>query len=212
MRLAVFALLAFIFSHSYGQNDVSAENFGASLMASSHFCQIDGDANGGYNKLGYSIGYLVNIQFKNSWFYETGVAFSLRGSRSIYDNNNPSSNQFDYSYKMIDVPILFKKQIQQFLPYAGIITTYLIHAKDRFNQAPNLNADMQKFNIMGTLGTEYALSKRWSLNAAVQLSLNTITQNNIFNTGSQVPTSLYFRRGGVYHNVLAFGFKWNLSE
>lgn len=175
-----------------------------------NFCQIDGDRNAGYHKLGYSLGVRVSNELGNTFIYETGFSYSLRGARSRYDEDNPTAPMFDFSYHMLDVPILVKKQYKKVTPFLGIITTYLLNAKDRFNNAPNLMQDMERLNIMGTLGTEYSPKPTVSFGASLQLSLHSITK--LPSSQNPAPPSIYFLRGGVYHHVLSLYCRFNLSS
>jgi hypothetical protein len=116
--------------------------FFGTLQIHANFCQIDGDGASGYNKFGFSAGYMVGQGLgdaKNgAWAYITGAAFSIRGSRRPFDPENPGMQSFHFVYQMIDIPVMLARYYNKFTFGAGLRTTYLVKAEDKDGFVPNL--------------------------------------------------------------------------
>jgi hypothetical protein len=182
------------------------EFFGHMVLAA-NFCQIDGDQASGYNKFGFTLGYMVGQGLGKAshggWAYTTGAGFSVRGSRRPFDPENPGLQSFHFVYQMIDIPIFINRYYKQLSFGLGMRTTYLLKAEDRDNFVLHLNDDMRKVGILGCFNVDYQFSDEWRAFAEAQYSLNSIRKAN--------NTTNVFYPTGVYHNVISIGTKWQVS-
>ena len=80
--------------------------FGATIVAGFNAAQIDGDASGGFNKLGINAGLKSNIFLTPKTEINVGLLFSQRGSRPD-TKNEPFLDEFIYGLSYIQVPVLF---------------------------------------------------------------------------------------------------------
>ncbi|MBS3913519.1 MAG: outer membrane beta-barrel protein [Bacteroidetes bacterium] len=195
----------FCFSSAFSQH-TKGEFFGY-LVTAANFCQIDGDAASGYNKFGFTAGYMVGqglgAMKKGDIAYETGAAFSIRGSRRPFDPENPGNASFHLIYQMVDIPVFIHWYLDKFSVSAGMRTTYLIKAEDRDSYILNLQKDMRKVNILGCVGGDYQLADDWRIFLEMQYSINSI---RIANNNTNI-----FYNTGVFHNVISLGTKWQIT-
>jgi hypothetical protein len=169
-----------------------------------NFCQIDGDQAAGYNKFGYTASFQVGQGLGNNWVYETGIGYSVRGSRRPYNPDNPALQTFNLDYQMVDVPVKLVKYLKNYCVGAGIITSFVVAAEDKENYILRLADDTRKVNVLGTILGGYKLTNNLRATVALQYSLSSIRVSN--NSGNP------FFRTGVYHNVISLGIDFNLSS
>lgn len=177
------------------------------LQASANFCQIDGDEASGFNKFGYTIGTWIGQQLGHGWTYETGFAFSNRGSRRAFNPDNPGALAIHYNFSMIDIPVfLVKKYRDEWSFGPGLRTTWLLNASDRENNYLNLRDDMRSSGLLGCLMATWHPNPKSAIRLEYQYSLASIrkpVQQNPFNP--LLPT-------GVYHNVISLGMVYSFSN
>ena len=186
---------------SDGHAQYNKQQFYSSFHLGANFCQIDGDGASGFNKFGFSAGYLVGQGLGEAahggWSYLTGAEISVRGSRRAFDALNPGAQSFHFVYQMIDIPIYLVRYYEKWTFGGGIKTTYLLKAEDKDNFVLNLQVDMRQINVLGGLFLEYMFANNKRAVLESQYSINSIR-----NSGSNVlfPT-------GVYHNVISVGVR-----
>lgn len=182
------------------------QQFYSSFHLGANFCQIDGDGASGFNKFGFSAGYLVGQGLGEAahggWSYLTGAGFSVRGSRRAFDPLNPGAQSFHLVYQMIDIPVYLVRYYEKWSLGGGLRTTYLLRAEDKDNFVLNLQSDMRQINVLGGLFLEYMFANNKRVVLESQYSLNSIR-----NSGSNLlfPT-------GVYHNVISFGLRLGVGN
>lgn len=169
-----------------------------------NFCQIDGDQASGYNKFGMTGSFMVGQGLGKGLVYETGIGYSIRGSRRPFNPDDPGMQSMNLHFSMIDVPVLLMKYQGKWSYGGGLITTILLKAEDKENYILHLQNDMRKLNMLGCINVTRNLSPRSRIYLQAQYSINSIRISNNL-------TNLYFRQG-VFHNVISLGVDLLLSS
>lgn len=169
-----------------------------------NFCQIDGDHASGYNKTGYSAGYMVGQSLGSGLVYETGIGYSIRGSRRPFNPDDPGSASFNLEYSMLDIPVYLMKYQGNYAFGGGLITTLTLSAKDKDQYILHLDTDTKKVNMLGCAQLGYFFNKNIRALLQYQYSLNSLRISNNSNNP--------FFRTGVYHNVISLGINYLLQS
>ncbi len=164
--------------------------------------QIDGDNASGYNKFGYQLGLITGVGLKNNKSLAFTMGLSERGSRRLFNPDEPSLNAFHIRYTSIDLGLLYGGFINSLYCQAGARSTYLLSITETENYVPNIVQDYQKIGLLLDLKATYPLNEQYFLTATFQYSLMsllnpTVSQVNYLTGG-----------GGAFHNVLGLGIVW----
>ena len=103
-KLILFIAVTALFSVSHAQRRGSAANgFDYELRAGANLCQIDGDASGHYNKIGFhaGVGTSMPISDDGNWRFCVEIGLSQKGSRIVN-----SSMDRNISLLYVEVPLL----------------------------------------------------------------------------------------------------------
>ena len=157
---------------------LQAQNVGGGLLIAGVASQIDGDAWGGYNKLGYSLGGFAWYDFNDRISLMPEITINHRGSREVIEAYG------QYNLNVIDVPLLLRYRLlgapqeKSLLFEAGPSANILFGAKGGFGD--NRLDLMDNFNRLGIsanlgatgfLGRHFAVFGRWTY------SLTNLNQN-----------------------------------
>ena len=101
LLIAITALFAV--SHAQRRGSSNNDGFDYELRAGANFCQIDGDASGHYNKLGFhaGVGTSMPVSDDGRWRFCVEVALSQKGSRIVN-----SSMDRNISIFYVEVPLM----------------------------------------------------------------------------------------------------------
>ena len=104
--LTILALLLSVCSDLQAQHrgkKSAARSFDFEIRGGLNFCQIDGDAAGSYNKIGYhaSVGSTMPISDDGKWRFGVEIGLTQKGSRF---NNNTFSRHISLLY--VEVPLM----------------------------------------------------------------------------------------------------------
>jgi hypothetical protein len=187
-----FILAAVIPLKTQAQNN----QFRAGVYAAGKFCQIDGDQESGFNKIGYAAGVEVyrGIDAKTSWM--TGVSFAERGSKSFNTPDAPNPFPFHYRIQSAEVPVylLRSAQLEGLKVLAGVRGSYVFNARDALGAYSNLQDELRKMLFIMGAGVQYDAGAAW-LRLEFQYGLNSMRKP---------VSSPFFIRSGVYHNNVVF--------
>ena len=187
-----FILAAVIPLKTQAQNN----QFRAGVYAAGKFCQIDGDQESGFNKIGYAAGVEVyrGIDAKTSWM--TGVSFAERGSRSFNNPEFPNPFPFHYRIRSVEVPVYLLRDIgvEGLKVLAGIRASRVFDARDALGAYSNLQEQMRKNLFIMGAGIQYDAGPAW-LRLELQYGMNSMLKP---------VSSPFFIRSGVYHNNVVF--------
>jgi hypothetical protein len=190
-------LLFLMFVGSMTNSRLSAQQeFQMNLWTGLNFCQIDGDQESGFNKVGYSAGVEVWRGFNDKFNWHTGVQLSQRGSRSYNDPEQPNPFPFHYVMNMVEVPcyISVATRLKHTRVLAGAQAGYLFDARDKLGSYSQLQDDLRTFSLMGSAGLQHT-GKKISLRLSFQYGLNSMRKPVVLR---------YFVRSGVFHNNVQF--------
>lgn len=172
--------------------------------------QIDGDTYGGYHKLGYYGGLLVNRQINERIEFELGITFLQKGSRK---NANPVEN--DLSYYLVrlnyaEVPVQLLYNYKKFKFYFGASYAYLIGKPFEESQYGYLNVyPFRNYDVCLLGGFGYHIGENWFGGFRYQYSVAPIRPFNAPGVVPFGPLARYFNRG-LYNNCIAFFLNYTL--
>ena len=164
--------------------------------------QIDGDNASGYNKFGYQLGLITGIGLKNNKSLSFSMGLSERGSRRLFNPDEPSLNAFHIRYTSLDLGLLYGAIFNSFHLQGGIRSTYLLGITETENYVPNIFQDYRKIGLLIDLKATYPLNDQYFLTATFQYSLLSLLNPTV----SQV--NYLLGGGGAFHNVLGLGIVW----
>lgn len=172
------------------------KQFRAGFYAAGKFCQIDGDQESGFNKIGYAAGVEVHRGFNDNMSWMTGVSFAERGSRSYNNPDAPNPFPFHYRIRSAEVPfyLLRDVQLEGLKVLAGIRGSYVFNARDALGAYSNLQDELRKMLFIAGAGIQYDAGGAW-LRLEFQYGLNSMRKP---------VSSPFFIRSGVYHNNVVF--------
>lgn len=178
--------------------------FSSALHMALNACQIDGDGASGYNKFGYTVGTVIAQNLGKKWQYETGIAFSERGSRYPFNPDLPGKPTFHYRYQTIDLPLFLNKTLDsRWVAGAGFRTTYLIRVRETEGMHLQVEQDSRKTGMLICAKVVYKSSESLLYRLEYQYGLVSVA------TASA--GSLFFPTG-AYHNCISAGIQYNLSS
>lgn len=180
--------------------ETTNQGFKGAVAVSALFCQVDGDQASGYNKFGFSAGYLINYYFKKKFHYETGLLFTNRGSQRALNPDDPGIIPMHLSYNYVDIPISVAFPIKKLELSVGIRTLYLISAKDRQGYIIDLESNTRKIGMLGCIELRKKIGERNKITVGGMYSAFSIRNGN----------GTIFRNSGVFHNNLSIGFTHTL--
>lgn len=145
------------------------QNVGGGLSIAGVASQIDGDAWGGYKKLGYNLGGYAFYDFNARWSISPEITLGNRGSRELENGYGQINLNF------IDVPVLVRFRAvgeadgQNLLLEAGPSANILYSAKSGFsNLKQNITPSLKKFGASVNLGLiwfvhpQLGITGRWT--------------------------------------------------
>lgn len=203
IRTLFYICLGFC-SHRAISQSTSKGAFSSSLHAALNACQIDGDGASGFNKFGYTLGTVIAQQMGKGWQYETGIAFSERGSRYPFNPDVPGRPAFHYRYSTIDVPLFVNKTLNSSWQVgAGFRTTYLIRARETEGIHLHVAEDSRKTGMLICAKVQYKRTESFSYRLEYQYGLVSVSSN---------PAGSLFFPTGAYHNCISAGLFYTVSS
>lgn len=180
------------------------KEFKMGLWSGLNFCQIDGDQESGYNKLGYSAGVEVWRGLNDKIKWHTGVQLSQRGSRSYNNPDLPNPYPFHYVMNMVEIPFMISAPIkwEHTRLLAGIQASYLFDARDKLGSYTQLQEDLRRYGLMQNIGLQHS-RKNILFRLNFQYGLNSMRKPVVLR---------YFVRSGVFHNNVQFSVLLPLNK
>ncbi len=106
--------------------------FEGGVVAGFVMSQVHGDYLGGFNKLGFTGGAELHINFSESWFASMEMLFIQKGSKSTPLNNNGYTYLLRFNY--VEVPLLINyNDKNQLIFQAGFAYGRLFDVKEELN-------------------------------------------------------------------------------
>ena len=201
--MALTGLLAISLLPTGAKAQLAKGEFASRTLLALNFCQIDGDQASGYNKFGYSAGYLISQGIGQGWEYQTGLLYTDRGSRRAFNPDDPSMPPMHLDYQMLDIMLYLGKDLGNFKALGGLRTGYMFKAKDKEGYIQDLQGISNKVQMLAGLGAGYEFADRMALRLEGLYSINSIFRK----TGNPNP----FVNNGSYHNNISLGLSIRLS-
>ena len=153
---------------------ISAQTFTGGLLAGISSCQVDGDQNAGYEKVGFWGGAFVRNKFSEYSGIQLGVHYIGKGSKR---NANPEAgdytsfrNHLDY----IEIPVLYNFYLKKrFIFEGGLGFGYLFRSK-LDDESGTIPEEQYQFNDMDynvQFGFNYLITKHLFINIRFSYSI-----------------------------------------
>ncbi len=176
-KIPLYFFLTF-FSLSLVKNATAQQRFKAGLVLGLNAAQVNGDDNGGYNKLGLQGGLRGVVILRDKMEILLEMLYSQRGSRSK-TNQFPAGLKINLQY--VEVPVMFgykdwyieeddyyKVQVIGGLMYSRLFSAEIDGSVNHDGEVDNLNNNDYGY----TLGAELFLSKHFGFSFRFSRSIN----------------------------------------
>lgn len=188
---------------------VSAQHFEGGVQGGANFCQVDGDMNAGYNKLGFNGGIFVHYVLPRE---SSSIGFDLmymgKGSRNKRDPQGYAPVLI-YSYNYVEIPLYYRYVQKKYAIRTGLAWAYVFSSKyDDGGSAKEIRG-LRSTDYLFHMGGEYFLSEQVSLFVGYEYSIRSIIDKD--KASINVPMA-QFRRNGVYHNLIQIALKYQLTK
>jgi|TARA_B100000497_G_scaffold38904_1_gene45567 hypothetical protein len=181
-----------------GVSPAGKQLFVGYLAAGMNVTQIAGDIMAGYRKVGGNAGVGAYIMYKPQFSNSIELSYSMKGSQENFKNNNPL-NFKKFSFDYVEIPVLFNyHEADIAIFHAGATFGRLIRYNINQSGGLTLPDDPKKWDFAATLGMTFLVKDRFGLNFKANFSLNSLWELAVASSRA--------RRGGWYHNTLAFRF------
>lgn len=174
-------------------------------------CQVDGDQQAGYNRLGFSGGVGVMVRYHRFLSTSVEIHYSMKGAKQrIVPNQNPAAGQlFQIQLDYIDIPVsllnVHDKKLVMFS--VGLTPSLLVRYKER-DQAgldPTIvnpsYITPKRFDLSAFAAFGFVIKQQFYLGAKFSYSVL-----------SMRPPMLNSRSRGTYNNVINFRFMYIMGQ
>lgn len=88
------------------------------FSAGMNICQVDGDQEAGYKKVGAYVGVGTLVKFHKNFSVSLEMVYSMRGAKPHYNTLTTNArNQFDISYDYLDIPLSLNVHDKKFVMF-----------------------------------------------------------------------------------------------
>jgi len=184
-----------------------SQKFGGGMFAGPVVSQVDGDSQGGYNKLGVHFGGFVDRAFNDNFGWQMEIKYIQKGSRKVPDLENGDIEDFKIGLHYIEVPCLGTYYLNENITIElGIAAGYLFKAniEDQGYQVPDAIDDFHIVEISGLAGAYYNFNEKLSVGARGSYSLLPIRPH----PGGQT----YWLNMGQYNNLLSAALYFHIGK
>ncbi|HLP51783.1 MAG TPA: porin family protein [Chitinophagales bacterium] len=174
-------------------------------------CQVDGDQQAGYNRLGFSGGVGVMIRYHKFLSTSVEIHYSMKGAKErLVPNRNPAAGQlYNLQLDYIDIPVsilnVHDKKLVMFS--VGLTPSLLVRYKERDLNgmdpvAVNPNYQTPKrFDLSGFAAFGFVIKQQFYLGAKFSYSFL-----------SMRPALPNTKTRGQYNNVINFRFMYIMGQ
>ncbi|MBQ81584.1 MAG: hypothetical protein CL825_03315 [Crocinitomicaceae bacterium] len=159
-RALLFTLLLFFAQTPWAQtsnSDSKAFSFNGGVNLGASLSQVHGDGIGGFDKIGFNAGAMVEMINQEYKGLQLGVIYNQKGSRKPPNPNAGDPTTWAYKFTYVDIPVLYNfryvinKMDVDF--QVGIQPSVLISAKENFmGDYTELSFDLKDYDLSGVLG------------------------------------------------------------
>ena len=186
---------------------ISAQRFNGGILAGVDFCQVDGDDNSGYHKIGLLAGGLVSLRVSPHSSFQMELSYIQKGSKGT-DTINFSSD-FLMRFGYLEVPLLYQYTFLKRLSVeAGPAMDVLLSSYEERDGSPvpeNYVEPMRNVTLSGILGFSGYISKHLKANFRFNYSILSIRKP------TDTPPADYryiFWQKGQFNNVISISLMW----
>jgi hypothetical protein len=158
--------------------------FNAGVIAGANFCQIDGDDEVGFLKIGPNVGVWGAVRFHRRWMVNVELLYTMRGSYATFKTayNRP----LDWTYNYAEVPIYVSfleykaidkknKEFMRIAVKAGLSGAYMLGGSEVTNgfaaNDENFANAYKTYDVSGILGGTFFFTRHIGLDVRYQWSL-----------------------------------------
>lgn len=176
-----------------------------------NFCQIHGDNDAGFHKIGAFAGTAINAKFSDRISLELGFYFSQKGSRKNPTKDDPTFFRIHLNY--IDLPLSLRIMANsKYFITLGPSIAYLISSKVDINYSDY--SDLFRFNTY-EVGVNVGLGRKIGEKINVEVrSSNSILPVLSYGFSSTIfypnPVARFFNKG-LYSNMLTLIFSYSID-
>jgi hypothetical protein len=187
-------------------NSANSQDFDAKIIFGGTFSQVDGDAFGGYNKMGITTGIGIQRKLKNNWTAGFELLYSQKGSRKRVDPEDLNPQIFILKFNYLEMPLLASYAVGNFNFYGGPSIGFLIKGKrDTGLGYIDLKSDeVNKTEVGFKTGVSYDINENLAFQIAHSSSLLRI--GNPYLGGVYV-----FSRNGLYNRLFIDSLSYKLG-
>lgn len=158
--------------------------FNAGVLAGANFCQIDGDDEVGFYKVGVNAGIWGAVRFHRRWMVNLELLYTTRGSNSTSKTAYNRYLNWTYNYAEVPVYISFleykaidkkNREYMRIVVNAGLSGAYLLGGSEVTNNFPandeNFANAYKTYDVSGILGGTFFFTRNIGLDVRYQWSL-----------------------------------------
>lgn len=142
-------------------SDPTPLKFNGGIVGGATMSQIHGDGIGGFNKLGFNAGVVVEIRSTAKKMVQLGVVYNQKGSRRP---PNPTIGDYDtwaYRFTYIDLPIVMHYGYDNYEIMIGLQPSYLIAGEENFfGSYYTTTLPLNEWDLSGVLGMRMQYSDK----------------------------------------------------
>ena len=175
-------------------------------------CQVDGDQQAGYNRLGFCGGVGVMVRYHRFLSTSVEIHYSMKGAKArIVPNQNPAAGQlYDLQLDYIDIPVsllnVHDKKLVMFS--VGLTPSLMIRYRERDAKGldPNVvyaqtHITPKRFDLSGFAAFGFVIKQQFYLGAKFSYSFI-----------SMRPPDSGTKTNGQYNNVINFRFMYIMGQ
>lgn len=183
---------------SQGEGSSDKQLFVGYVAAGMNVTQIAGDLMAGYRKVGGNAGVGAYIMYTPRFSNSLELSYSMKGSQQSFKNNNPL-NFKKFSFDYVEIPVLFNYHEGDLAIFHGGFTFGRL-IRYNIDQAGGLTLpdEPKNWDFAATVGLTFLIKDRFGLNLKANFSMNSLWDLAVASSRA--------RRGGWYHNTIAFRF------
>lgn len=206
--MKIFFYILFLLSVAELNAQADDEHFRFILSLGINGTQVDGDALGGYNKMGPYAGIHANRKMGEKTEFSIGLTYTQKGSRSNSSLQNP--NYYILRLNYVEVPWMFIYNYKTKYRFEGGVSgAYLFKSHEENGQIGVYKGNLKSYDFCYNFGVGYNLNEKMFFNLRYSYSFLPIRDysKNVYLGNIWQRT---FGRG-LYNNVVQVSFNYIIS-
>lgn len=160
-----------------------SQRFSAGLSGGITATQVGGDALGGFDKPGATVGGFVSTSFSKNWSAQFEILYVQKGSKGVGDSlpypysTSSYGGYYLMSLQYLEVPLLLSYHYKKFQVETGPSIGFLIGASETtLYKTENTLSTFSRLELAYSIGANYPLGKNFYLNLRFSNSVLPIRQ------------------------------------